>query len=114
MRYAFVGMFLAGTLIVPAALRAQEPPAPPRPPREPEVLRLERNHDRLMQIVLNRRARLGIKVNLQARETDSVGAYVDAVTPGGPAADAGLRSGDVITRLAGKSVLAGGSAEDVY
>ena len=40
-----------------------------------------------MRIVLDRRARLGIKVNLQARETDSIGAYVDAVTPGGPAAE---------------------------
>ncbi|MBA2457620.1 MAG: PDZ domain-containing protein [Gemmatimonadales bacterium] len=113
MRNAFVGMFLAGTLVSPAALGAQQPPAPPRQPREPEVLRLEHNHDRLMQIVLNRRARLGVKVNLRARETDSIGAYVDAVTPGGPAADAGLRSGDVITKLAGKSVLAGGAAEDV-
>ena len=45
--------------------------------------------DRLMRIVMNRRARLGIKVNLQARDTDSIGAYVDAVTPSGPAAKAG-------------------------
>ena len=42
-----------------------------------------------MRIVMNRRARLGIKVNLRARETDSLGAYVDAVTPNGPAAKAG-------------------------
>jgi S1-C subfamily serine protease len=76
-----------------------------------DEFRLEHNDDRLMRIVLNRRARLGIKVNMQARETDSVGAYVDAVTPGGPAAQAGLRSGDIITKLDGKSVLAGGSAE---
>ncbi len=70
--------------------------------------RLERSMsepDRLMRIVMNRRARLGIKVNLQARETDSIGAYVDAVTPGGPAAKAGLRSGDLITRVDGQSVL---------
>lgn len=73
-------------------------------------MRLERP-DRLMRIMLDRRARLGIKVNLQARETDSIGAYVDAVTPGGPADQAGIRSGDLITRLDGKSVLAGGSAE---
>ena len=67
--------------------------------------------DRLMRIVMNRRARLGIKVNLRARDTDSLGAYVESVTPNGAAAAAGLRSGDVITRLDGRSVLAGGSAE---
>jgi S1-C subfamily serine protease len=67
--------------------------------------------DQLMRIVMNRRARLGIKVNLQARDTDTLGAYVESVTPNGPAATAGLRSGDVITKLDGHSVLAGGSAE---
>lgn len=76
-----------------------------------EPIRLERGPDRLMRIMLDRRARLGIKVNLQPRETDSIGAYVDAVTPGGPAAQAGIQSGDLITKLDGKSVLAGGAAE---
>jgi membrane-associated protease RseP (regulator of RpoE activity) len=66
--------------------------------------------DRLMRIVMNRRARLGIKVNLQARETDSLGAYVESVTPNGPAAAAGIRSGDLITKVDGKSVLTGGAA----
>lgn len=66
---------------------------------------------RLMQIVMNRRARLGIKVNLQARDSDSLGAYVESVTPNGPAANAGIRSGDVITKVDGRSVLAGGTAE---
>jgi hypothetical protein len=66
--------------------------------------------DRLMRIVMNRRARLGIKVNLQARSTDSLGAYVESVTPNGPAAAAGLRSGDLITKVDGKSVLSGGAA----
>ena len=64
-----------------------------------------------MRIVMNRRARLGIKVNLQARESDTLGAYVESVPPNGPAAKAGLRSGDIITKLDGKSVLAGGQAE---
>lgn len=68
-------------------------------------------HDRLMRIVMSRRARLGIKVNLQARTTDTIGAYVDAVTPSGPAALAGIRSGDLITKLDGKSVLSAGSTE---
>jgi S1-C subfamily serine protease len=64
--------------------------------------------ERVMQFVMSRRARLGLKVNLRARESDSVGAYVDAVTPNGPAAKAGLRSGDIITKVDGRSVLGGG------
>jgi hypothetical protein len=68
--------------------------------------------DRIMSIVMNRRARLGIKVNLQARGSDSLGAYVESVSPNGPAAKAGLRSGDLITKLDGKSVLTGGQADE--
>jgi S1-C subfamily serine protease len=86
-------------------------PVSPASAQEPEVVHLERAPDRLVRIMMDRRARLGIKVNLRPRETDSIGAYVDAVTPGGPADDAGIRSGDIITRLDGKSVLAGGAAE---
>src|SRR4029450_6549310 len=79
-----------------------------------QARRLERQDDEpdhLIRIVMNRRARLGIKVNLQARDTDSLGAYVESVTPNGPAAAAGLRSGDLITKVDGKSVLSGGAAE---
>ncbi len=86
-------------------------PVPTMSAQEPEAVHLERSPDRLMRIMMDRRARLGIKVNLRPRETDSIGAYVDAVTPGGPADEAGIRSGDLITRLNGKSVLAGGAAE---
>ena len=83
--------------------RAQDPSEAPA--GEPFELRLDRGPERLMQFVMNRRARLGLKVNLRARSTDSVGAYVDAVTPNGPAAKAGIQSGDVITKVDGKSVL---------
>ena len=64
--------------------------------------------ERMMRFVMSRRARLGLTVNLRARETDSVGAYVDAVTPNGPAAKSGIRSGDIITKVDQKSVLSGG------
>ena len=101
-----IAMLAAGGLLEsPAAIMAQNDG-----PGLGEV-QVDRAHDRLMRIVMNRRARLGIKVNLQARTTDSIGAYVDAVTPSGPAAQAGIRSGDLITKLDGKSVLSGGSAE---
>ena len=103
-RQAIIGALLAaGGLSAPTSWASAQ---------EPEVVQLERGPDRLMRIMLDRRARLGIKVNLRARQTDSIGAYVDAVTPGGPAAQAGIRSGDLITKLNGKSVLAGGAAED--
>ena len=75
------------------------------------VIRDDGGPDRMMRIMMNRRARLGIKVNLQSRDTDSLGAYVDAVTPSGPAAKAGIRSGDIITKLDGKSVLTGGRTD---
>ena len=57
------------------------------------------------KLVTTRRARLGVTVNLQASENDSVGATIQSVTPGGPAAKAGIKSGDVITRLDGKSLV---------
>ncbi len=88
---------------------AQEPVRGNAP--EPLELRLDRGPDRMLQVVMNRRARLGIKINLRARQTDSLGAYVEAVTPNGPAAKAGILSGDIITKVNGKSVLAGGQAE---
>lgn len=55
--------------------------------------------------LMQRRARLGISVGLVAKETDSLGAFIESVTPGGPAAKAGIRSGDIIVRLDGESVL---------
>jgi S1-C subfamily serine protease len=100
---------LIGALLATGGLGASAPAARAQ---EPEIVHLEHGPDRMMRIMLGRRARLGIKVNLQARETDSIGAYVDAVTPAGPADQAGIRSGDIITKLDGKSVLAGGAAED--
>jgi S1-C subfamily serine protease len=101
-RHALIGALLAGGLgaSAPAAVA-----------QEPEIIHLERGPDHV-RIMLDRRARLGIKVNLRARQTDSIGAYVDAVTPGGPADQAGIRTGDIIIRLDGKSVLAGGEAEN--
>lgn len=99
---------IVGAVLALGGLAAAVPAASAQ---EPDVVIERRPAERLMRVMLERRARLGIKVNLRARETDSIGAYVDAVTPGGPADQAGIRSGDLITRVNGKSVLAGGAAE---
>ena len=55
-------------------------------------------------IAIAARPRLGITIDTRARDTDRWGAYVSAVTPGGPADKGGVRSGDVIAKLAGKAV----------
>lgn len=96
---------LAGMAPLPGALNGQQPGNP-----DPRVEVRGRNPERVMEFLMSRRARLGLKVNLRARETDSIGAYVDAVTPNGPAAHAGIRSGDLIVRVDGKSVLTGESS----
>ena len=51
------------------------------------------------KVVNSGRAYLGV----EAGDTQGQGAYVGAVTPNGPAASAGLKPGDVITSIAGKT-----------
>jgi S1-C subfamily serine protease len=71
------------------------------PPRQRIEIERQTEPQRFMSVLINRRPRLGVTVNLRAGNTDSVGALVQSVTPGGPAAKAGIRSGDIITRLDG-------------
>ncbi len=55
-----------------------------------------------------RRGRMGITVNMSADPArDSIGAHVLGVTPGGPADRAGVRAGDLITRMNGVRLAVG-------
>lgn len=58
------------------------------------------------------RGRIGVVVNTAAdAEKDKLGARIEAVTPGSPAAKAGLKADDIITKFGG-TALAGVRAEE--
>jgi len=52
-------------------------------------------------ISVSRRAVIGVTLDLRPSPNDSTGATVNAVTPGGPAARAGILGGDIITKFNG-------------
>jgi membrane-associated protease RseP (regulator of RpoE activity) len=97
-----VGLLPVLLMAVGMVAAAQEPPPASHPAPKPGAAAPK--EDRLV-LLAHRHARVGVSVNLRARSTDSIGAYINGVTPGGPAAKAGLRSGDVITRLGGKPLV---------
>lgn len=94
--------FLALLLALPfsAPLRAQEPvPTQPPPGLQQQTL------SGSVQVLTLRRGRLGIVVSLEQESSDSIGALVQSVTPNGPADKAGIRSGDVIVRVNGRTLV---------
>src|SRR3989442_14616557 len=93
---------VAVALTGPAWLAAQQPPRPPRPPRQP----------RAFVFADDNRGRIGVVVKTQPdSEADKLGAKLEGVTPGGPAAKAGLRVGDLVSKFNGPQ-LAGLKHED--
>ncbi len=110
-RLWLVAALVAASAAPSVAAAAQEPVVVPRVRRPGVGVRVEEPIFYRYEMFTTRRARLGVKVNLQAQDTDSIGAYIDAVTPGGPAAKAGIRSGDIITKVDGKSLLANDAIE---
>ena len=93
-------LLVASALAVSALGSAvgQRPPGPPRP--------------HMLVPSGGPHGRIGVLVKTGAApNTDSIGAWVEAVTPGGPAAKAGLKAGDIITRFNG-TPLAGVTAPE--
>ncbi|MCH7874086.1 MAG: PDZ domain-containing protein [Gemmatimonadetes bacterium] len=57
----------------------------------------------LVLSMFGNRGRLGVVVNTSDKpETDSIGAVLQAVTPDGPAAEAGLEAGDIVVTMNGE------------
>ena len=78
-------------LSLPRLPAAQTPPNQPRP--------------RTLVPTRGPHGRIGVVVKTGAApSTDSIGAWIEAVTPGGPAAKAGLKAGDVITKFNGTAL----------
>ena len=64
---------------------------------------LEQNMKRSLASI-RRQPHLGVVIATQPRESDKFGAYIVGVTPGSPADKAGILSGDIIAKVAGKSL----------
>ncbi len=91
---------LALLAAVTAVLAAQRTPRAPRPPRA------------FAYAFGDNRGRIGVVVKTEAdAEADKLGAKIEGVTPGGPAAKAGIKVGDIITKFNNTS-LAGVKGED--
>ncbi len=58
-----------------------------------------------LEMVASHLARIGVLLDMQATNNDSIGATISSVTPGGPASKAGIRAGDIITRVNGQRLL---------
>lgn len=70
-------------------------------------------HGDFSRVWIQGRGRLGIYVRSEANaETDAIGAYVTGVVEGGPADEAGIEEGDIITRLGGESLTGDSEGED--
>jgi len=72
-------------------------------------VRAERDAGRMQQVVVRLRARVRLGVSLdptQGAEVDRQGARIQSVMEESPAQEAGLKEGDIITHLDGRSLLA--------
>lgn len=57
-----------------------------------------------MQYTTSRRAVIGVTIDMRPSDSDTLGATLSGVTPGGPAARAGLLAGDIITKFNGTAL----------
>lgn len=102
MNRTWITALSAAVMALPAAVRAQQAPPTPRPPR---AARAPRAPTTAVYTFSGNHARIGVVVTTTAdADSDKLGARLTAVTPGGPAAKAGLQAGDIITKFNGTSL----------
>ena len=107
MNRKWMQLAVAVAVALPAALAAQETPRPSPAPRPRARARAPFS----VFSFSGNRGRIGVIVNTAANaDSDKIGARIEGVTPAGPAAKAGLKVGDIITKFNGTS-LAGVRAE---
>jgi len=105
MKRSTLVLALAGLVLIPALANAQERCREERSRAEQPV--------RTRVFTYSNRARLGVTVSIKADpETDKFGAKIQEVLPDGPAAKAGLKAGDIVTRFNGTSLANIESDED--
>jgi hypothetical protein len=101
---------LAACLAMPAASAGQGTPR--RPSTRPRVRVETKDGPFSVYAFGDSRGRIGVIVDTKVDAAgDKVGARIEGVTPGGPAEQAGLKVGDVITRFNG-TALGGAASED--
>src|SRR5438445_6278885 len=107
MNRKWMQLAVAVAVALPAALAAQGTPRPAPAPRA----RARASTPFGVFSFSGNRGRIGVIVNTAANaDSDKIGARIEGVTPGGPAAKAGIKVGDIITKFNGTS-LAGVRAE---
>ena len=100
---------VAALTLWPVAAAAQETPRPPRARAAP---RARASTPFGVFSFSDNRGRIGVVVKTEPNAADDkLGARIEAVTPGGPAEQAGLKAGDIITRFNG-TALGGVRSED--
>lgn len=59
----------------------------------------------IFKMMPSERGRMGITLNIRPQPTDSIGALIDAVTPGGPAYKSGIVAGDIVITFNGRNLV---------
>lgn len=99
-RYWMFGAAALGLLAAPLA--AQQDGSG----RREVILRRDlRSTPQTFSVTITGHGRIGVTVDLRPSANDSIGATVQGVTPGGPAAQAGVRAGDIIVRFNGTALV---------